>query len=109
MAAEASRPTVQSRAVQQARTQRMDLEDAGTRAKLVRHDRDVSYTAPSDSVFQAAGIRVTRSAVRAPRMNPVMERWTGSCRRELPDPTLAWNQRHLMIVLREVFGTHTLS
>ena len=30
-----------------------------------------------------------------------MERWIGSCRRELLDRTLVWNQRHLMIVLRE--------
>jgi putative transposase len=30
-----------------------------------------------------------------------MERWTGSCRRELLDRTLIWNQQHLMIVLRE--------
>jgi putative transposase len=30
-----------------------------------------------------------------------MERWVGSCRRELLDRTLIWNQRHLMLVLRE--------
>ena len=30
-----------------------------------------------------------------------MERWIGSCRRELLDRTLIWNQRHLMTVLRE--------
>ena len=34
-------------------------------------------------------------------MNSVMERWIGSCRRELPGRTLVLNQRHLMIVLRE--------
>jgi hypothetical protein len=34
-------------------------------------------------------------------MNSIMERWIGSCRRELPDRTLIWNQRHLMTVLRE--------
>jgi len=34
-------------------------------------------------------------------MNSVMERRIGSCRRELLDRTLAWNLRHLMIVLRE--------
>jgi putative transposase len=34
-------------------------------------------------------------------MNSIMERWIGSCRRELLDRTLIWNQRHLMTVLRE--------
>ena len=34
-------------------------------------------------------------------MNSIMERWIGSCRRELLDRTLAWNQRHLMTVLRD--------
>jgi putative transposase len=34
-------------------------------------------------------------------MNSVMERWIGSCRRELLDRTLVLNQRHLMILLRE--------
>jgi hypothetical protein len=87
--------------VQQARNLLMDLDDAGMRVKFVLHDRDASFTAAFDAAFQAAGARVVRSAVRAPRMNPVMERWTGSCRRELPDRTLTWNQRHLMTVLRE--------
>jgi putative transposase len=38
-----------------------------------------------------------------------MERWIGSCRRELLDWTLIWNQRHLMTVLREYedfYNTH---
>ena len=91
----------QSWVVQQARNLLMDLEDAGTRAKFVLHDRDASFTATFDSVFQVAGIWVIRSAVQAPRMNSVMERWIGSCRRELLDRTLVLNQRHLMIVLRE--------
>src|SRR5215831_7594257 len=53
------------------------------------------------NVLITAGARVMRSAAQAPRMNPIMERWTGNCRRELPDRTLTWNQRHLMTVLRE--------
>ena len=42
-------------------------------------------------------------------MNSIMERCGGSCRRELLDRTLVWNQRHLMIVLREYedfYSTH---
>jgi len=92
---------VQSWVIQQARNLLMDLQDAQTRVKFVIHDRDASYTTTVGAVVQAAGIRVIRSAVHAPRMNPIMERWTGSCQRELLNPTLAWNQRHLMIVLRD--------
>jgi putative transposase len=100
---------VQPWAVQQARNLLMDLEDAGTRVKFVLHDRDASFTTMFDAVFEAAGARVIRSAVQAPRMNSVMERWIGSCRRELLDRTLVWNQRHLMTVLREYedfYNTH---
>ncbi len=100
---------VQSWVVQQARNLLMDLEDAGTRAKFVLHDRDASFTDAFDAVFQAAGIRIIRSAVQAPRMNSITERWIGTCRRELLDRTLIWNQRHLMIVLREYedfYNTH---
>ena len=79
----------------------MDLQDAGTRVKFVIHDRDASLTLAFDEVFRAAGARIIRSAVQAPRMNSIMERWIGSCRRELLDRTLVWNQQHLMAVLRE--------
>jgi putative transposase len=79
------------------------------RTKRPLHDRDASFTAAVDAVFQAAGVRIVRSAVQAPRMNSVMERWIGSCRRELLDRTLIWNHRHLMLVLREYedfYNTH---
>jgi putative transposase len=72
---------------------------------LVLHDRDASFTQPTGTVFHATGIRVIRSAVQAPRMNSITERWIGSCRRGLLDRTLIWNQRHLMMVLRECEDT----
>ena len=92
---------VQAWVVQQARNLLMDLEDVGTRVNFVLHERDASLTAAFDEVFRAAGARIIRAAVQASRMNSIMERWVGSCRRELLDRTLMWNQRHLMIVLRE--------
>jgi transposase len=100
---------VQSWVVQQARNLLMDLDDTGMRVKFILHDRDAAFAAAFDAVFQAAGARVVRSAVQAPRMNAVMERWIGSCRRELLDRTLIWNQRHLMTVLRgyeDFYNTH---
>jgi putative transposase len=58
----------QSWVVQQARNLLMDLDDAGMSVKFVLHDRDTSFTAAFDAVFQAAGARVVRSAVQSPRM-----------------------------------------
>ncbi len=58
---------VQAWVVQQARNLLMDLEDAGTRVKFVLHDRDASLTAAFDEVFRAAGARIVRAAVQAPR------------------------------------------
>jgi transposase InsO family protein len=100
---------VQFWVVQQARNLLMDLDDGAIGVRFVLHDRDASFSAAFDAVFQAAGIRVIRSAVQAPRMNAIMERWIGSCRRELLDRTLVWNQRHLMALLREYeafYNTH---
>jgi len=95
---------IQPWVVQQARNLLMDLDEAKTSVKFVLHDRDASFTTAFDAVFQAAGARVVRSAIQAPRMNSIMERWIGSCRRELLDRTLAWNQHHLMAILREYEG-----
>ena len=52
--------------VQQAGNLPMDLDDAGMSVKFVLHDRDASFTAAFDAVFQAAGARVVRSAIQAP-------------------------------------------
>jgi hypothetical protein len=38
-------------------------------------------------------------------MNSIMERWIQSCRRELLDRTMIWNQAHLLHALRE-YETH---
>jgi putative transposase len=34
-------------------------------------------------------------------MNSIIERWLRTCRRELLDRTLVWNQAHLLHALRE--------
>jgi putative transposase len=49
---------VQSWVVRQAGNVLMDVGDAGMRVKFVLHDRDASFTAAFDAVFQAAGARV---------------------------------------------------
>nr|WP_238545236.1 MULTISPECIES: hypothetical protein [Streptomyces] len=72
----------------------MDLEDAGCLARFLIRDRDGKFPALFDAVFTDAGIYFVLSDVRIPRMNSAMERWVQTCRRELLDRTLIWNQRH---------------
>ncbi|MEV6703063.1 integrase core domain-containing protein [Streptomyces sp. NPDC051453] len=79
----------------------MDLEDVGCRARSLIRDRDGKFPAQFDAVLADAGIEVVLSGVQMPRMNSIMERWVQTCRRELLDRTLIWNQRHLLHALRE--------
>jgi putative transposase len=62
--------------VQAAKNLVMDLEDAGCLFRYMIRDRIL-------------------------RMNSIMERWVQTCRRELLDRTLIWNERHLLHTLRE--------
>ncbi|MGC9540757.1 integrase core domain-containing protein [Streptomyces sp. UG1] len=86
---------------QAARNLVMDLEGAGCRARFMIRDRDGKYPALFDTVPKDAGIEVVLSGVRMPGMNAFMERWVQTCRRELLDRTLVWNQHHLLHALRE--------
>ncbi|MDH6221783.1 integrase core domain-containing protein [Streptomyces pseudovenezuelae] len=79
----------------------MDLEDADCRVRFLIRDRDGKFPALFDAVLKDAGIEVVLSGVRMPRMNSIMERWVQTCRHELLDRTLSWNQRHLLHALRE--------
>jgi transposase InsO family protein len=75
---------------------------------LVR-DNDGKFTRAFDTVFNAEGIRVIRTRVRAPRANAVAERFVGTVRRECLDWLLIANRRHLHRVLRgfaEHYNTH---
>jgi putative transposase len=79
----------------------MDLEDVGSQVRYLIRDRESKYPALFDTVLREAGIKVVLSGVQMPRMNAIMERWVLTCRREMLDRTLIWNQRHLLHMLRE--------
>ncbi|MEU6264664.1 integrase core domain-containing protein [Saccharopolyspora shandongensis] len=89
------------RVTQAAKNLVMDLEDAKVRARFLIRDRDGKFPALFDTVLSDTGIEVVLSGVQMPRMNSIMERWVQTCRRELLDRTLIWNQRHLLHALRE--------
>jgi putative transposase len=86
---------------QAARNLVMDLQDAGSRARFLIRDRDGKFPESFNAILADAGIEVVLSGVRMPRMNSIMERWVQSCRRELLDRTLIWDQHHLLRALRE--------
>ncbi|HEV7935065.1 MAG TPA: integrase core domain-containing protein [Actinomadura sp.] len=79
----------------------MDLHDADTTVKYLIRDRDSKYTRTFDAAFKAEGIGVMTTGIRVPRMNSITERWIQTCRHELLDRTLIWNQTHLLHALRE--------
>jgi putative transposase len=94
---------------QAARNLAMDLDDAGTTAKYLVRDRDGKFPTRFDGILADAGITVVLSGIQVPRMNSIMERWIRSCRHELLDRTLVWNQHHLRHALHEYeqfYNTH---
>ncbi|GAA4635671.1 hypothetical protein GCM10023196_082060 [Actinoallomurus vinaceus] len=87
----------------------MDLQDAQCRARYLIRDRDGKFPDLFNAVLADAGITVVLTGVRMPRMNALMERWVQTCRRELLDRTLIWNQHHLRRALGEFeafYNTH---
>ena len=52
-------------------------------------------------VLAAAGVRIIKMPVRAPRANAIAERWIASARRECLDLMLITGERHLRMVLDE--------
>jgi putative transposase len=88
---------------QAARNVLMDL-DLGERAAPVKYlirDRDSRFTAAFDAVFEAEGVQILRSPVRAPRANAICERLIGTLRRELLDKILILHEQHARRVLTE--------
>ena len=84
---------------QQARNLIMDLGEHAHRVKFMIRDHGSNFTAAFDAVLADAGIRTVLCNVQTPRMNAIIERWIGGCRRELLDRTLVWNQPHLRRIL----------
>jgi transposase InsO family protein len=74
--------------------------DGDAPAVLLR-DRDDKFGPAFDRVAQGVGAKVIRTAVRAPNMNAVAERFVGSVRRELLDHLLLVDDLHLASLVRQ--------
>jgi len=87
--------------VQQARNLALGLGERFEDIKFLVRDRGSNFTPSFDAIFQAAGTRIVRTAVQAPRMNAICERFVGTLRRELLDRVLILGEAHLRAVLAE--------
>jgi len=87
--------------VQQARNLALTLGEGLGDIRFLIRDRGSNFTASFDAVFQAAGTRILRTAVQAPRMNAICKRLVGTLRRELLDRVLILGEQHLHAVLAE--------
>jgi transposase InsO family protein len=87
--------------VQQARNLALTLGERFEDCRFLIRDRGSNFTRSFDAVFQAAGTRILRTAVQAPRMNATCERLIGTLRRELPGRMLILSEAHLRAVLAD--------
>jgi transposase InsO family protein len=73
----------------------------GDAPAILLRDRDDKFGPTFDRAAQGVGAKVIRTAVRAPNMNAVSERFVGSVRRELLDHVLLLDDEHLAALLHE--------
>jgi transposase InsO family protein len=77
----------------------------GQGPQFILRDRDDKFGVVFDRVARGAGVRVLRTAIQAPLMNSVCERFLGSLRRECLDHVMILGEAHL----RHVLAAYALS
>jgi hypothetical protein len=73
----------------------------GPRTTVVVCDHDTKLGSRFAAVLKSSGVRVVRTAIRAPDMNAFAERFVGTLRREVLDHVLILSENHLRRVITE--------
>jgi transposase InsO family protein len=71
----------------------------GSAPRFLILDRDAQYGADVPAAIRSMKIKGIRTSLRSPWQNGVAERWVESCRRDLLDHVIAFNERHLKRLL----------
>ena len=69
--------------------------------KYLIFDRDTKFGAEVMMAVKAMGSEPIRTSFKSPWQNGIAERWVGSCRRDLLDHVIAFNEGHLKRLLSE--------
>jgi transposase InsO family protein len=69
-------------------------------------DRDSKYDADVLGFLKATGLKPKRTSIRSPWQNGIVERWVGSCRREILDHVIALNEQHLRRLIDDYVSYH---
>jgi transposase InsO family protein len=64
-------------------------------------DNDSIFSASVSTSISSLGMKPMRTAYRSPWQNGVAERWVGSCKREIIDHVIVFNEDHLRRLLRD--------
>jgi putative transposase len=67
-------------------------------------DRDRKFGEEATDLLTVSGIRPKRITRASPWQNGVAERWVGSCRRDLLDHVLIFNEAHLRRLVKDYIG-----
>jgi transposase InsO family protein len=69
--------------------------------KYLIFDHDAKFGNEVLAAVQSVELTSVRTSFRSPWQNGVAERWVGSCRRDLLDHVIAFNERHLQRLLSQ--------
>ena len=69
--------------------------------QVVVCDHDTKLGSRFAAVLRSSGVRIVRTAIRAPDMNAFAERFVGTLRRELLDHVLILSENHLRRIVTE--------
>src|SRR5690349_1641937 len=64
-------------------------------------DNDSIFRGEVNTFLTSTGLKPKRTSIHSPWQNGTAKRWVGSCRREMLDHVIAFNQQHLRRLIRE--------